>query len=446
MNKEILIIGGGVAGLSAAIHAIQHGYRPIILEKNRYFGGRVRSFYADDLQQTIDNGQHVLSAAYKETIALLKITGALSKINFQKNFNTHFIKDVGQRFNFRTLALPTPFHFIIPIILNNKFTQISFFDYLKFLRKNVGIKEDDLQKMTVTEWLTHCNQDSTILDILWKPLTLAILNTPIEQASAYLLKKAIQNSFFHSRKNARLGIPGDWLGNMFAQPAQKYILANGGSLYPSTMVTKLIAADGHIEAIVTKKQQFDTPHVICTLPPYSLFSILKESRIAQLQSLANTINKFDYNTIITINIFLKKPINSIFPIAPIFSPIQWIFPHPDNATSSDKYGYALVISAAKKWVNKSHDEIIAMVKSELLHLLGIDLNHSHALLQYKIIKEKRATIAQTPDSLPLRSSTQTQLENLFLAGDWINTELPATIESAVLSGRWAVEAMLNTSI
>ncbi len=445
MNKEVIIIGGGLSGLSAAIYAIQKGFRPIILEKNRYLGGRVRSFFATDIQHTIDNGQHLLSASYKETIQYLKIIGAFHKIYFQRNFNIQFIKDPIHRFTFRTFPLPAPLHFFIPLYLKKRFTRTDTGDYINFVRQNRNLSPDDLKKMTVTEWLNYSRQGTALQELLWRPLSFSILNTSPEEASAHLLNLAVSQSFLHSRKNARLGIPKDWLGNIFADPAEKYILANNGSIHHFADATKFIVEEGRIHSIVTRKQQFDAPWVICTVPPVALLDILTASAMPEFGKQIEKLGQFQYNTIMTINLFLEQQIRIHFPLAAVSSPLQWIFTHPAVEGSTGGHGYAVVVSGANNFNNLSSAEIMEMVREEFLRVLGVDIHIGGNLLQYKIIKEKRATIAQTPQSLELRLPTKTPLKNLLLAGDWTDTGLPATIESAILSGKLAVEAMVKRS-
>ncbi len=444
MQKEIVIIGGGVAGLSAAIHAIENGFRPIIIEKNRYLGGRVRSFHATDIDQMVDNGQHLLSAAYTETSKFLKKIGSFHKIYFQKNLNILFIKDSQYRFHFRTFTFPAPLHFFIPLIMNKKFTQTEFNEYVNFIRCNLQLKTDKLKKMTVSHWLNYCSQNENLQNLLWKPLTYSILNTPPEDASAYLLYKSISQSFLHSRKRARLGIPKDWLSEIFVKPAEQFIKSGGGSIYLFNSVRKLITDDNMVLSVVTQKQQIDAPCTICTIPPYSLSNISQNSNINELETHFSNLAKFEYNPIMTINLFLKSPIHIRFPVSIMNSPIQWIFSHPTSKTHPDIYGYALVSSAATDLSKKKNEQVIEIVRSELLRILNIDIFENHLLKNYKIIKEKRATINQTPEALNYRLNAQTPLKNFFLAGDWIDTSYPATIEGAILSGRIAVEEVLKS--
>ena len=445
MNKDIIIIGGGLAGLSAAVQAIKHGYRPIILEKNKHLGGRVRSFYSPDIDCEIDNGQHVLSAAYEETIGFLKTIGSADKISYQKNFQVCFSKKDGTNFLFRTWPLPAPFHFFLPLIFRKKFTGLHYSELLKFIWKNTHLSSKQLKRMTIKEWLEHSGQSREIQKLLWQPLSYAILNTPVETGAAFLLKQAISRSFFHSRYKARLILPKGWLGDIFVTPALNLIQRNKGEVHLLTSAEKIVTGEGHFCEIATSRGNFNAPWIISALPPFALKSILDNSDDTLIQNSTVRLDHFEYNPIMTINIFLDRLIKTPFPVAFIDSPLQWLFPHPVPGSARHEFGYALVISTANEWADKSREEIINMVSDELTNHLGIGFESSHRLLKYKIIKEKRATIAQTPFYIRNRPGNTTAIPNLFLAGDWTDTGLPATIEGAMVSGRLAIESIIRQS-
>lgn len=441
MREEVLIIGGGVAGLSAAIHAIEAGLHPVILEKNRFVGGRVRSFWSKDILETLDNGQHVLSAAYNETIKLLTKVNSIYKISFQKNLEISFVENPLKRYHFRSSPLPAPFHFFSPLIFHKKNLKVNFAEIINFIWKNLWLNDKVLRNMTIAEWLNVCGQSQNIQNLIWKPMCFSILNATIEEGSAYLMKNAIYQSFLRSKKRAPLGFPDDWLGNIFGEPTSKYILQAGGQIHLFNTVKKIIEEKNSIISVITDKNVFTPKWIISTVPPFALQDILLKNPLPKLHYLVDILSKFNYNPIITINIFVNKPMNEVFPISIISSPLQWIFPHPNNRYKNKVYGYSIVMSAANEWINKSREELLDMVRLELKRVLQVDLNLSHRLIKYKIIKEKRATIVQTPEALNLEISTITPLENLFLAGDWINTGLPATIEGAIKSGRQAIRAI-----
>lgn len=438
MKDKVLIIGGGVAGLSAAVHASEKGLLPIIVEKNRYLGGRVRSLETSDVGKTIDNGQHVLSAAYEETRQFLQKIGSLKKIFFQKNFQALYAKPGQQFLFFRAASLPAPFHFFLPLFTQRSFTKIQLKDFWNFWKKSVSVSNCKLKKMTIAHWLDVCQQNQEIREFLWRPLSLSILNTPLESGSAYLLLKALHHSFLRSYRKSGLGIPHAWLSEIFADPAEKFITQAGGEIFYLHSVQEIQKISYHKWRVLTTKKTFEVPWVISAIPPHALSAIISNSALTELSLLQRNLNSFEYHPIITINIFCQKPLKFDFPILLISSPIHWIFPHPQSATS-----YAVVISAAEQWVESDREELIEMVVKEFKKYLGIDLKKDNQLLAYKIVKEKRATIAQTPHSLAWRPTTRTELRHFYLAGDWTATGLPATIEGAVLSGKKAIEAIVQ---
>ena len=442
MKDKILIIGGGVAGLSAAVNAIDQGLRPVIIEKNRYLGGRVRSFVAGDLQRNIDNGQHVLSSAYEKTRWLLQKIGSLDKVYFQKNFETHFVRTPSEHLYFRAAFLPPPFHFFFPLLRHQAFTQIQFKDFWNFWQQSRLLSPAGLKELTISQWLDKCGQGEKIRELLWKPLSLSILNTPPESGSALLLQQALQYSFIGSRKNSGLGIPRTWLSEIFADPAENYIRQAGGEIHLLDTVQTIKPLQNDSLQLITQKNSFEADQVIAAIPPFSLCEILENSPLPELNDLTAKLKKFDYHPIMTINIFCRQPLEFTFPISCVSSPVQWIFAHPQ---SGDDHSYALVVSAADQWMERSREEVMEMVEAELLRLLGVDLQKENQILCYKIIKEKRATIAQTPHSLTLRPETRTALKNFILAGDWTSTGLPATIEGAIRSGITAIDAILSNS-
>jgi squalene-associated FAD-dependent desaturase len=439
MNKSILIIGGGLAGLSAALQSLRQGYKPIILEKNRHTGGRVRSVFAQDLNRSLDNGQHVLSVAYRETRQFLNTISSSSRIFFQNNFETLFLRQHEKPFHFKALLLPAPWHFFLPLLFNKRFTRIPGKNYINFLRHQRALNDSRLRDLTVSRWLDHCRQGSAIRELFWNPLCLSVLNTPPPLASAWLLYRAVSQSFLRSRRFSGLGIPQDWLSEIFGKPAEKYIENQGGSIHRLTNATRLVCENNRIIRVETNKQSFTPELVIAAVPPHALSDLLENSDITQLYSLKQSLHSFHYHPIMTVNIYLREPLPINCPASVVASPLQWIFPHPQNGESNEGIGYALVVSAADWWLDKSREEVMDMILVEIKAVFCESNFRQNSLLAFKIIKEKKATVSQTPEFLRLRPKPRTIIRNLFLCGDWIDTDLPATIESAIVSGRIAVE-------
>ncbi|MFZ0389128.1 MAG: hydroxysqualene dehydroxylase HpnE [Calditrichia bacterium] len=436
MKRELVIIGGGVAGMAAAVEAIARGLHPIILDKNRYLGGRVRSFMARDIRRTIDNGQHVLSAAYTKTLDFLRTIGSIDQVQLQPCLKLRFLFEKNRYFDFQTSALPAPFHFFFPLMKQIKISGIRPADLLHLLWQQYILKPEKFSEMTVSEWTGHCRQSEKIRQLIWNPMSLAILNTPAEEADARLLLSAVQQSFLKSSKMAGFGICRNGLSEIFAHPAERYIVENGGSIYTLQNVKKLIIRNNRVKAVVTGKQQFDAPLALSTVPPYALREIIRHSQNETLSSQGEQLEQFSYNSIMTIYLFLKSSLGFEGIMAPVNTPLQWILPLPEKGQGK---GYAVVVSAANSWNGLAAEDILEKVKEEFFNLFNLRLENSHSILAHKIIREKRATIAQTPQSQKWRMQPGPLLDNFYVAGDWTATGLPATIEGAITSGQRAVQ-------
>ena len=439
-DRQVVIIGGGVAGISAAVHAIENGWQPLVLEATPHPGGRARSFFAKDISHTIDNGQHVLSAAYHETIWLLKKLGSIDGVHFQPALEIYFQLNNQRKFAFRSSRLPAPFHFLLPLVRHAPLTGADWRFLRRFGWQWLKTSAEDLRGATVREWLDSIGNAPFLEKLLWEPITLATLNTPVHKASAFLLHQTLKLAFLGNAKTCGLGIPKTGLSELFAKPFAEYLAKNGGALRSGTIVRKIVAENGRISALETHRgEQIEAKTVISAIPPHALSRILESSPEAR-NKLSLSLDKFEYSPIITVYLWLRKPIPTQFPAALVDSPVQWIFELPATG-DADLHGYSLVISAAFDLANADDSAILEQVNSEFRHYFLKDLQSDFGLAAHKIIREKRATFLQTPESLRHRPMTETGIANFFLSGDWIDTELPATIESAVVSGKMAIAAL-----
>lgn len=440
MAKEVIIVGGGLSGISSAIWAIEKGIRPIIFERSAQLGGRVASLYAKDSKNKIDIGQHILSSNYKETKYLLSRIGSINKVYFQKRLKIDFKLEPNKKLTFRSWFLPSPAHFFLPLILNPSIPWEDRKIMIKWIYQFKTFTPDKLKKLTAKEWLNQMG-DSPFLDkLIWEPLTIATLNTPFSEASAFLLYQVLSKAFLSSSFSSGLGFPRDYLDEVFGNPAKKYIESKGGSIYLRSEVKKLIPARDQIQAIQTNQNQtFETPNLILALPPNGLLRLASGLPEPHNKSFFN-LKKFKYSPIITINLWFKSQIDADTPVAFVDSPIQWMFTFPNNQNGF--FGYTVVISAGFDQIEYEKEQLIKLVEKEFQRFFNKNIHTDLGLVNHKIVKEKRATILQTPQIFESKPSSKTDYKNLFLAGDWIDTNLPATIESAVISGKQAIHNLI----
>jgi len=422
--KKIVIIGGGFAGLSAASFLSCSGCKIELLEASPKLGGRAYSFLDNDTGVAIDNGQHIIMGCYNETLNFIKLIGAEKNLSKQSRLSLNFIKQNFEICPLRASGSLYPFNLLSAVA---NYSAITFYEkilFIKFFAKIYLYEDKDLKKLTVFEWLIQEKQTVNLIKSFWEILAVAAMNTDIKKASAFMFSKVLKRIFFRGNNASVIILPSVGLSETYCNDALKFIENKGGVISLSEPVSKLTLQDRAIKEIVTAKRIIsDFDYVISALPLYSLNKIVDTNNFLPGFDL-------DYSSILTAHLFLKEnKIERTF-YGLIDSPVQWVFNKGSHLT--------IVISNADKYIEKSKEEIIQLILCELNKYILLDRND---IKTYRIIKEKRAAFVPSNDILEKRPSVHTHYKNFFLAGDWTNTGLPATIESAVKSGRLAADAV-----
>lgn len=418
--KKVIIIGGGLAGLTAGVYLSKNNYSVTLIEASPKLGGRVYSYFDEELKNEIDNGQHVMLGCYYNTYELLENIGSISKIKKQKRLNIPFVKS-----NEEILRLSAP-NFFYPI--NNaaaflKFKLFSLTDKLKIFSLVLKLRfMKEPENISAYQWLKDNNQSDELINIFWKVLIEGALNTSINTASAKNLFTVLKIIFFSGKDSINIVLPGDALSKVFAEPAVDYITKNNGCISVSEKVESIKIENNNVLSIWTNKrimENFD--YVISAVPYFAAKKIFNE-----------VIPDFDikYAPIVSMHAVLKE--NNLKEDFYTFvdSPVQWVF--------NNKSHISVVISNAEEFVNLDIEKLKELISKELKKYLNID-----NILFLKVIKEKRATFVPSIYLYGRRPATRTAIKNLFLAGDWIETLLPSTIEGAVKSGKMAVNQIFR---
>jgi squalene-associated FAD-dependent desaturase len=422
--KKIVVIGGGFAGLSSASFLSNSGFKVELLEASPKLGGRAYSFVDNETAAVIDNGQHILMGCYYETLNFLKLIGSEEKLSKQSYLSVNFVK---QNFELCPLLVSSaffPFNLLSAVF---NYSAVSFYEkllFIKFFTKIYLYADKDLKKLTVFEWLIKENQTTNLIKSFWEILAVSALNTDIKKASANIFASVLKRIFFRGNAASVIILPSLGLSETYCDNALSFINGNNGNISLSESVIKLTFQENVIKEIITSKRVItDFDYVISTLPLYALKKVINGN---------NFIPDFEleYSSILTVHLFLKENRfeNTFYGL--IDSPVQWVFNKGSHLT--------VVISNADKFIDASNEEIINLILSELKKYILLE---SSDLTKYRIIKEKRAGFVPSNNILDKRPSAYTPYKNFFLAGDWTATGLPATIESAVKSGRIAAEAV-----
>jgi squalene-associated FAD-dependent desaturase len=406
---NIAVIGGGWAGIAAAVELTAAGIEATLFEAGRVLGGRARGVEIDDHQ--LDNGQHILLGAYRETLALMRQIGA----DPDRLFDRHPLQ-VTDNTGFRLALpkLPAPFNVAWGLLTAS---GTGWIEKAKTAWWMEGIKRQGFrlaQDMTVAQWLDEAGQTGTLRRHLWEPLCLAALNTPAERASAQLFANVLRDSLGSSRRaDTDLLLPRVDLGQLLPEPAGHWLLAHGAKIRLGTRVRQLVETK---DGIGIDGETFAA--AIIATAPQQLGALWPEAA-----------RDFTYEPIATVYLQFSPQVRMPFPLTNHLGGLgQWLVDRGNGLL-------ACILSGHGDWEELDDAALSAALEAELAM--------SETTIWHKVIREKRATFSACPGLC--RSDFRTSNPRLFLAGDHTWSDYPATLEGAVRSGRragqWAAKAV-----
>ena len=419
--KKCVIIGGGLAGLSAAVFLADSGIQVEVIEASPKLGGRTYSLSNKSTSDIIDNGQHILMGCYKNTLDFIRLIKAENNFYFQKQLKVNFLKENFELFQLKANNLIYPFN-LLSALLNYK--AISFSNRIKLLKFFAILllyPDDHLKKLTVYQWLKQENQTEELVKSFWEIISVGALNTNINKASAKIFSDILKKIFLGGNKASIIILPRFGLSESFCINSQKFIEERKGSISLLESVNEIIVRGEKIVSVKTNKREITGFDFVISAVPY----IILKNILGKNESILRNI-EFSYSTIVSIHIWLRenKLSEDLDFYGLIDSPVHWVFNHKSHLT--------LVISDANDLADIPKEKIFDMATLQLEKYLRISKDN---IISNQIIKEKRATFIPSNNILNQRPGPRTVLKNFYLAGDWINTGLPSTIESAVKSGR-----------
>lgn len=444
LNTHVAIIGGGCAGLSAAATLVERGYQVTVFEASSQLGGRARTVVVEnnDLMHLLDNGQHILLGAYKETLALLaKIGIDEKKVFLRLPFQMHMFSSTAKSiFSLKSVHyLPAPFNMLLGLLLCK---GLSFCERIEAIKLVARLKKMQFQIANDTplnRLLINQYQTSKLIAMLWEPLCLAALNTPIQEASTRIFLNVLRDSFSGSKHNSDFLLPRLDLSQIISQPLSHYIQARHGTIKLNRRVRSLEttkdSAGKEGFALETRDGKSFFSHVIIAVSPARLEILLED--LPKLKHVLTQTRAYAYQPIYTI--YLQYPSETKLPnvMTGMCDTIgQWVF---DRGQLCGQKGLiAVIVSAEGKHQKLTQDDLALRVAREISHAFP----NMPKPLWHKVIAEKRATFSCEANLA--RPTNKTLQPNLFLAGDYTYADYPATIEGSVRSGIRCAELIANS--
>lgn len=417
-TARVGVIGGGYAGMAAAVALAERGISVGVYESARQLGGRARGLTRHGVR--IDNGQHILIGAYRDTLAMAARvnTDASCLLRLPLAWRIH------PQFELKSAPLPAPWHLAAGIVAARGVgiaDRIACVRFLSWCRR-VGFRLE--RDTTVAALMREQRQPDRLLRYLWYPLCIAALNTPPEVASAQVLLNVIRDGLAADRHASDLVFARVDLTALFPTPAAEYVRAHGGNVHLDTGVSKIEADDRGFELITSQGAHRHEAVIIATQPD-RVTGIA--GHIERLAPALTAIGRFSYFPIVTIYLqYERRPCLPGHMLGLAEGCAQWLF---DREAISGAPGLvAAVISAKGRAQALAHATLAERVHAEIA-----SLDASIGAPRWtQVIEEKRATFGcvagiERPDQL-------TPVPGLFLAGDYTASDYPATLEAAVRSG------------
>jgi hydroxysqualene dehydroxylase len=430
-----VVIGGGMAGLSAACRLAADGQRPLLLERSPHVGGRAASFHDPYLEEDIDFGQHVMMRCCRAMDSLLRLLGLQDVVSFQPRLSVPVLHGE-HRAVLRSGSLPGPLH-LAPSLL--RYTLLSRGQRIAVLGAGVALlraQAEDLEPLYFDAWLALHRQGRDAVHRLWDPICVAALNASSQEVSAAAAYKVFVDAFFR-RRGADLGLFTVPL-SIIATAAGDYVVSRGGKLRTGVGVTDIVVDECAVRGIrLSDGSEVAAGAIVCAVPPWDLAGITSpESRLVETSDRASRLS---WSPIVNVHLWFDRPVIEDAFFVAVESPIQAVFDVSRlhrNAPTSHAYTHLVVSqSAASSWMSSTDADILRITLRSLEAL--VPRSAQARLVQTRVLRHPRATWVPSPLSSQFRPSCETSVRGLFLAGDWIETGWPSTIEGAVLSGACA---------
>lgn len=433
MSPDVIVVGAGCSGLAAATALADAGARVLVLEARPVLGGRASAVRDPATGEKLDNGQHVLMGCYDATLAFLDRIGAADRVYRQPALALVMSLGDGRDSTLRVPPLPAPLHLLAGVAA---WDAISWRDVASMLRVGAALQEHPagVSGTTVLDWLRAHGQAPRLIELFWEPLALAALNQPIAEAAVDTFLEVLRRVFGADAARTGLVIPVVPLDELYAEPARVHVERRGGAVRTRARA-RVRFGDGRVTGVVVGDERIDAPVVIAAVPWFALPSLCADAP-SSLSPLLAAASATGASPIVTVNLWYDRPIMDDMLVGLPGRTFQWVF---DKARvfGRERSHLSLVCSGAAAVVARSNEALIELARAEVADAMPAAA--VARLVHASAVRERQATFSLAPGQ-PARPGTKTTVPGLLLAGDWVATGLPATIESGVVAGHLAAAA------
>jgi squalene-associated FAD-dependent desaturase len=440
----VAVLGGGLAGMSAALRLTALGYQVTLVERRPYLGGRAYSFVDRESGTQVDNGQHIFLGCCTAYTAFLDDIGTLGLTHRQQRLRIEVHSPTGIRgiLSSLPLPLPAPLHLLPSFLL---YPHLSWRDKLRAIPALLRIQREadrdrsDLQMMSFYDWLRRNGQSQRSIDNFWELLVIPALNDSSRNVNASAGFMLFQVALLQDRHGADVGYASQGLSEVMGTAVEQLLPIRGASLALGRSVERLqLDGDTVTSAALADGSLVQADWYVSALPPSAMLALLPQEQrnLPHWKGAA----AHTWSPIVNLHVWYDCPVADFDFAAFVESPVQWVFNKTRISNLPGPGEYITVsLSAAWDYWPMSKLQMEALFLPELTRILPKARNAR--VERFIIVKEQRATFRSLPSSSASRLPAKTPQANLFLAGDWTDTGWASTMEGAVRSGVHAAEEL-----
>jgi squalene-associated FAD-dependent desaturase len=418
----------------------------VVVDEAPRLGGRATAFTDRETGERVDNGQHVVFGCYRETYRFLEAIGAADRVPLAPRLSLTMADASGRQSTLTCPSWPPPWHLVGGLL---RWSALPLGDRLRARHLRPLLQDVARQgaeavaarvpaHLTVSGWLDELHQPPRLRDWLWHPLAYAALNQSPDVAAAAPFARVVGELFGPRPEDAAVGLPRVPLDELFALPAAAHLEARGGQVLSKTSARVEVGEDGAVSGIETADGPVAAPVVISSVPWHAFARLWRPGPPAPLEGISARAAAMKSSPIVTVNLWFDGPVMDAGFIGLVGGPMPWVF--DKSAIFGAGAGHLSVVSSgADDLVSLKNEEVTRLALDQLGQALP--RLRARAPVRSVVVREPRATFSLAPGEPP-RPGTGTPVRGFYLAGDWIDTGLPGTIESAVASGHRAAEAAL----
>ena len=441
--ETVAVLGGGLAGLSAARRLLVHGYSVTLIEKRPFLGGRAYSFVDGESGVEVDNGQHVFLGCNTYYIEFLREIGALERTYLQEKLQVEVHRN-GRRGALSSLPRLGKLHLLPSFAryphLGIKDKLLAAYGLLRMTLTDRSKRASELDGETGYQWLKRHHQTERAVENLWNLIILPALNDDIRDSSAGMALMVFQEALLKRPANATIGFSRVGLTSLAGDHGQRHIEERGGTLLLGKAVDAIETDDGRVSGVaLTDGSTVKANAYVSALPYDVLLQVLPGQMAAN--GFFSRASGLSTSPIVGIHLWYDRPVMDQDFVAFLDTPVQWVFNKTLIQGGNGTDGQYVYISLSGAWehVSMPKEQLRETFVREMARLFP--LARDAKVVRFLAVKEPRATFRSVPGASKHRLPQTTPLPNLLLAGDWTDTGWPATMEGAVLSGVLAADAL-----